>query len=246
MSQFNGGTADIRKVSYIDNEYSIDEVIESAKEVGGLIVLTIVIEELKQYLLKRAAQEQVIAIDIMGPLIEGLKTKYRTEPKMQPGLVRKLDEDYFKRVEAIEFAVKYDDGKDTRGIFKADVVIIGISRTSKTPLSMYLANQRIKVANVPLVPEVDPSEDLFKVPKKKLIGLKINPENLFDIREERLKSLGLKIGANYAKYERILEEIDYSESIMKKLGCSVINVSNKAIEETANIIIDMIKKEGAK
>lgn len=177
----------------------------------------------------------------MGPIIDGLKSKYHIEPKMQPGLVRKLDEDYFKRIEAIEFAVKYDDGKDTRGIYKADVVIIGISRTSKTPLSMYLANQKIKAANIPLVPEVDPSDDLFKIPRKKIIGLKINPESLFDIREERLKSLGLKTGANYANYERILEEIEFSEKLMKKLGCSVIDVSNKAIEETANTIIDMIK-----
>ena len=182
----------------------------------------------------------------MGPIMEAFGYMYNAEPRMEPGLVRKLDEEYFRKIEAIEFAVKYDDGKDPRGILKADVVLIGVSRTSKTPLSMYLAHQRIKVANVPLVPEVEPSEELFNIPNKKIIGLKINPEKLFGIREERLKSLGLATHANYANYERILEELDFSEKIMKKIGCPVIDVSSKAIEETANIIIDMIKKRGGK
>ncbi|MBD5024575.1 kinase/pyrophosphorylase, partial [Xanthomonas citri pv. citri] len=93
--------------------------------------------------------------------------------KYEPGRVRQLDEDYFKKVEAIEFAVKYDDGRDPRRILKADIVLIGVSRTSKTPLSQYLAHKRLKVANVPIVPEVDPPEELFNVDPKKCIGLKI-------------------------------------------------------------------------
>ena len=190
--------------------------------------------------------EGIRTVDIMGPMMEAFGHMYNAKPGMEPGLVRKLDEEYFRKIEAIEFAVKYDDGKDPRGILKADVVLIGVSRTSKTPLSMYLAHQRIKAANIPLVPEVEPSEELFNISKKKIVGLKINPEKLFGIREERLKSLGLATHANYANYERILEELDYSEKIIKRIGCPVIDVSSKAIEETANIIIDMIKKRGGK
>lgn len=209
-----------------------------------MIAFTIVIEDLKEYLLNKANQIGIKTVDIMGPMINALKLIYQTPPKMKPGLVRQLDEDYFKKVEAIEFAVKYDDGRDPRGILKADIVLIGVSRTSKTPLSMYLAHKRIKVANVPLVPEVEPADELFHVSSKKIIGLKISPEKLNSIRTERLKSLGLTVQSNYANYERILEELDHAENVMKKIGCMVIDVSNKAIEETANIILEMIKKGG--
>lgn len=128
---------------------------------------------------------------------------------------------------------------------RADVILIGVSRTSKTPLSMYLANKRYKVANVPLVPEVEPPEELFLVPSRKCVGLTISPDQLNKIRAERLKSLGLASEANYASLERILMELEYSEKIIKRVGCPVINVSNKAVEETANTIIEMIKRGGA-
>ena len=151
-----------------------------------------------------------------------------------------------KRVEAIEFAVKYDDGKDPRGILKSDIVLLGISRTSKTPLSMYLANKNIKVANVPLVPEIPIPKEVFEIDPKKIIGLTNTPEKLNSIRQERLKALGLSSNASYANLERILQELDYSEKIMKKAGCPVIDVSNKAIEETAGIILDIMKENGLK
>lgn len=150
----------------------------------------------------------------------------------------------FKKIEAIEFAVKYDDGRDARGILKADIVLIGISRTSKTPLSQYLAhNKRLKVANVPLVPEVDPPEELYQVAKEKCFGLKIIPDKLNHIRKERLKSLGLSDGATYANINRIQEEIDHFEEVISKINCQVIDVSNKAIEETANIIVNAVQNQ---
>ena len=131
-----------------------------------------------------------------------------------------MDEDYFKKVEAIEFAVKYDDGRDPRGILKADIVLIGVSRTSKTPLSQYLAHKRLKVANVPLVPEVDPPEELLRIPPEKCFGLKISPEKLNDIRRERLKSLGLNDNASYANIERIHEELNFFEKVIRNwLSC---------------------------
>ena len=111
-----------------------------------------------------------------------------------------MDEDYFKKVEAIEFAVKYDDGRDPRGILKSDIVLVGVSRTSKTPLSQYLAHRRLKVANVPLVPEVDPPEELFSIPPEKCFGLRISPEKLNDIRKERLKTLGLSDHAKLCEF----------------------------------------------
>ena len=244
ISQFNGAFADIRRVSHIDDYALIDQTIEQVKEANAIIVLTMVVDELKNYLFARSAVEGILVVDIMGPMLTAFEELYQKPAKQEPGLVRKLDEAYFKNIEAIEFAVKSDHGKDPRGIIGADVVLIGVSRTSKTPLSMYLAHQRMKAANVPLVPEVKPPDELFQISNKKVVGLKINPEKLFIIREERLKSLGLITQANYASLERILEEIEYSEAIMRRIGCPVIDVSNRAIEETASIIIDIIRKRG--
>ena len=138
------------------------------------------------------------------------------KPLEEPGLVRKLDEDYFKKIEAIEFAVKYDDGRDPRGILMADIVLVGVSRTSKTPLSQYFAHKRYKVANVPLVPEVEPPEELFIVDPDKCFGLVISPEKLNSIRKERLIALGLNDDANYARLERIKEEIMHFDKVVSK------------------------------
>ena len=167
-------------------------------------------------------------------------------PKNQAGLIHSLDHEYFKRVEAVEFAVKYDDGKNPMGLLKADVVIIGVSRTSKTPLSMYLAHKRIKVANVPLVPELAPPEELFKVPPHKVVGLLIDPFKLNEIRAERLKTMGLSDSAVYADMKRIGEELEYAKGIMRRIHCPIINVSNRAIEETAGIILEYVKKNQEK
>lgn len=132
--------------------------------------------------------------------------------------------------------MKYDDGRDPRGLEKADIILIGVSRTSKTPLSQFLAHKRVKVANVPIVPEVDPPKELFQVPASKCFGLKISPTKLNNIRKERLISLGLSDQASYAQIERIKEELTYFDDIVNRIGCPVIDVTNKAVEETANII----------
>lgn len=235
---------EIRRVPYVDDEKTILETVQAAKETNGMIAFTLVVPELRKKLEREAVQKDVPVVDIMGPMIEGLTRLYQRQPKQEPGLVRRLDDEYFRKVAAIEFAVKYDDGRDPRGLLRADIVLIGISRTSKTPLSMYLAHKRIKVANVPLVPEVDPPEELFLVPAKQCIGLTIDPEQLNSIRKERLKSLGLTANANYANMERILQELEYAERIMKKIGCPIIDVSSKAVEETANTILDVLRKGG--
>lgn len=181
------------------------------------------------------------AIDIMGPMMDAMKRSFESDPRLEPGLVHQLDEDYFKRVEAIEFAVKYDDGRDPRGIARADIILIGVSRTSKTPLSQYLAHKRLKVANVPIVPEVEPPEELFDMNPDKCIGLRISPAKLNDIRKERLKALGLGDQATYANMERINQELQYFDEVVGKIGCQVVDVSHKAVEETANTIMRKIK-----
>ncbi|MEN0643110.1 pyruvate, water dikinase regulatory protein [Alkalicoccobacillus gibsonii] len=243
VSQFSGSGVELRRIPYVEDKGTIEEVICLAAEAKALIAFTLVVPDMKDYLLKRAKEEQVETVDIIGPMLQKVSELTNEKPRYEPGVIYRLDEDYFRKVEAIEFAVKYDDGRDPRGIIRADVVLIGVSRTSKTPLSQYLAHKRLKVANVPLVPEVEPPEELFKISPSKCIGLKISPEKLNSIRTERLKALGLKSEANYANINRIKEELAYSEKVMSRIGCPVVDVSNKAVEETANLISNMFQRK---
>ena len=238
-SQFDGGRVEIRGVPYVQNPEEIPEIVEMASAANGIIAYTLVMPALKEVLIREAKRHNIIAVDIMGPMLDALSLAEGTSPKLEPGLVRKMDDEYFRKVEAIEFAVKYDDGKDPRGIMRADIVVIGISRTSKTPLCMYLAHKRIKAANVPLVPEVAPPEELFKLPSHKIVGLTIKPHQLNEIRTERLKTLGLTSDADYASINRIIKELEYAQDIMRKVGCHVIDATNKAVEETASKVMEL-------
>jgi regulator of PEP synthase PpsR (kinase-PPPase family) len=244
-TQFNGGSVDIQHISNVQDFGDLNEVIRMSKYSQSIIAYTIVIPTLKLYLDQMARDEGIIAVDLMNPLIKAFVKKFNKEPLGKPKLIRKLDENYFRRVEAVEFAVKYDDGQNSQGIKSADIVLIGVSRTSKTPLSMYLAHKGYKVTNVPLIPEVSPPDELFDIPSSRCVGLIITPDNLNKIRTERLKNLGLTTPSNYANLKRILEELDYAEQLMKRIGCPIIDVSNKAVEETAEVILSMLKKRGA-
>lgn len=241
ISQFSGHNVNvlIKRFPFVEEKSNIHEVVLQAKQEHGMIAYTLVKPEMRQYMRELATEEGVYAADIIGPIIDQFQVLWGKTPLYEPGLVRKLDEDYFKKVEAIEFAVKYDDGRDPRGLEKADIILIGVSRTSKTPLSQFLAHKRVKVANVPIVPEVDPPKELFEVPANKCFGLKISPQKLNNIRKERLISLGLSDSASYAQIERIEEELTYFDDVVKRLGCPVIDVTNKAVEETANIIFNL-------
>jgi len=243
-SQFNSGRVEIRRIPYVTDVETLREIVEEASLSGqAMLAYTLVLPQLRQVVREESEQRGVVAVDVMGPMMDAFGRLMNVDPHMEPGLIRRLDENYFRRVAAIEFAVKYDDGKDPRGMLLADVVLIGVSRTSKTPLSMYLANKRLKVANLPLVPEVEPPEELFWVSPRKVIGLTINPKQLNEIRTERLKALGLAAQANYASLERIMEELEYAERIMRKVGCPIFDVSNKAVEEVANKILQIVREE---
>lgn len=243
VSQFNGGNVDIRRVPFVSDEETIREVVAEVKDNGGIIVHTVIMPDLRALVAKFAREAGIPHVDVMGPAMDAFASIMPNEPRLEPGLVRKLDAQYFRRVEAIEFAVKYDDGKDPRGLGLADLVLVGVSRTSKTPLSMFLAHKQIKVANVPLVPEVQPPEELFELERNKVVGLTISPNQLFEIRKERLLSLGLRHQSSYASLERILAELEYSEGIMKKIGCPIFDVTHKAVEETAGKLLELIRRQ---
>jgi regulator of PEP synthase PpsR (kinase-PPPase family) len=241
-AQFAGTRAKIRKIPYVRDVSQLDDVLAEADEEDAIVLYTLVVDELRNYLQEKAQQRSLVAVDVLGPLVEAIAGRIGKDPKSLPNITNRLDAQYFKKIEAIEFAVKYDDGKDPRGLLYSDVVLVGVSRTSKTPLSMYLAHKGIKVANIPLVPEVAPPRELFIVPPRKVFALVLDPDKLNEIRGERLKTLGLGSTADYASLERILQELQYAEQIIKKIGCVVIDTTHRAIEETASIILHKIYK----
>lgn len=232
----------IRRFPHISNDNHIKNIVEIAAMQGAIIVYTLVEKQKRQLMYNLCQQNNIDCIDLLGPIIHLFSHRLEESPLEEPGIVHKLDDDYFQKVEAIEFAVKYDDGRDPRGVLLSDVVLIGVSRTSKTPLSQYLAHKRYKVANVPIVPEVEPPEELFQVDPRKCFGLVISPEKLNVIRKQRLIALGLSDDAIYAKRDRIEREIAHFYKVIEKLGCQVIDVTNKAVEETANDIIERLER----
>lgn len=237
-SQFDSGQCEIRRISHVQDIVVIQEVVDTAKHIGAIVAFTLVLPELREYMVQAASSVGIRAVDIMGPMLEAFERIVGQPPRRKAGLVHQLDDDYFRRVEAIEFAVKYDDGRDARGLARADIVLVGVSRTSKTPVSMYLAHKQLKVANVPLVPEIQPTPELFQIDPKKIVGLTIQAEKLNRIRTERLRVLGLSSEATYASPERIATELAYAEGLMRRLGCKVIDVGDKAVEETAGLILE--------
>lgn len=240
--QFNSSIENVNKIPFVRTSHMIDEIIDNIIDDNIVILYTLVEPSLREYMKKKTIEKNIISIDVLGPILESISEVTNTSPKYEPGLNRRLTDEYFNKVSAVEFAVKYDDCKETSGILKADLVLLGVSRTSKTPLSMYLAHKNYKVTNIPLLPEVEPPKELFQIPKYKVFGLTNDVKKLISIRLLRLEKLGIKSTANYAQEKRILEELEYSHSLFEKLKCPVINVSEKAIEETATIIISNYKK----
>lgn len=246
LSQFNLGANEIRRYPYINNKQQVENIFSKMKTDRNLVIFTVVDIELRDYIISKGKESNIETVDLMTPSINAVSNIVGREPSRESGILRKLDKHYFQKMAAIDFTVKYDDGKDSSGVEKADVVVIGISRTSKTPLSMYLAYQNFKVANIPLLPEVEPPRELFAKDKRRVFGLISSAEKINEIRQERLKALGLEGEASYANMDRIREELQYSKKLMDELGCMVIDVSNKSVEETASIITDhMIDTFGA-
>lgn len=236
IRQFAADDFKVKRYGKLSHEEEVKMIVREAREYGGIIAYTLVQPELRDTMREEAVKYGVRAVDVMGPMMQAFVDAFNDSPKNKPGLLHEMDEQYFRKIEAVEFAVKYDDGKDVRGIVQAQVVLVGVSRTSKTPLSIYLAHRGYKTANYPLTPEVKPPKELFEKKNGLIIGLIMDPQRLLKVRTERLRALGLPPKATYASLDRINQELEYARTVMAQLNCPVIDVTEKAIEETAGII----------
>ena len=230
---------EVKRVPYVKTLEDVEELIKEVEEYKDkMIVSTIITVNIREYLTQKGVENNITVVNILGPIINIASTIINKHPDYNPGAMWNTDEVYFKRIEAMEFAMQYDDSKDYRGLKNADVVLVGLSRTSKTPLCMYLANKGIKAINIPLMPEVGVPDELFEVDRKKIFGLVINPLQLIEIRKRRLdKFHRMPSDIDYASDSRILEELEFSDKILRKLGCKTIDVTQRAIEDTALIIM---------
>lgn len=243
MVQFQNQNGDvyISRHKNMRERSQIESVCEEAAEANALIIYTIVSPEIRTILAEQAKTRGVMCVDLIGPLLAGLAGHFGYEPKSIAGLLHNVNEAYFKRIDAMEYTISHDDGRDLSRLIEADLIILGISRTSKTPLSMYLSQQGWKVVNIPLIHGFEIPKEVFTIDQRKVVCLTIDPENLTTIRRNRLSRLGQNRGGEYADPEKVNEEIAYADEIFKKnRKWAVFNVTGKALEETASEIIRLM------
>lgn len=217
-------------------------LLEECFERKGIVVFTIVSKQLRTKIFELAAEKAIPTIDLLGPVLQTLENYFGVaNPSPQAGLLRTVDERYFKRIEAIEYTVKHDDGKTFSALDKADIILVGISRTSKTPLSIFLSHKGWKVANIPLVLGTPIPQELFQADQRKVVGLIIDIESLQRIRKNRLEKFGQDPGGEYASLSQIVKEIEYAHELFKQnKKWPVFNVTDRALEETATEITRIV------
>ena len=223
---------------------SVDDVQLAAARARGrraVVLYTIVEPEYRQAMRAACKRYRLHYCDLLGHPIEAVARVSGSPARMEPGPLPVLDSAYFKRMAAIEFAVRFDDGVAAYGLHDADIVLVGVSRSSKTPLSIYLGYLGYKTANVPIVRGIEPPQELWEIDPAKIVGLTIDAEALHGIRSERVRNMGGSRRA-YAELVEIYAELEQAEAIHRRLGCPVLEVSNLAIEETAHRIIRLVEQ----
>ncbi len=226
---------------------SVDDLQLAVNRMKGrpaVVVYTLVQPELREEMRTLCRRARLHYCDVLGHPIDAVARVSGMTAKMTPGSRPPLNTAYFKRMEAIEFAVRYDDGAG-RGLSEADIVLVGVSRTSKTPLSIYLGYLGHKAANVPVVKGIAPPKELFEIDRRKVCGLTIDPNRLVEIRRARVRTMGAARNRQYAELMEIYEELEQATKLHRKLGCPVIDISELSIEETAHRVLRAVEEQAS-
>ena len=245
LLQFDTTKVVVERVSGVQDKTAVQAVVDQAAATGGLIVHTLVSPSLRRIILKSSRQRGLITIDLLGPLLTRLTEALRISPKAEPGLFKQLDEEYFARIDAIEYSVNHDDGRHPEDLDQADLVLVGVSRTGKTPLSIFLAYRGWRVANVPIVLNIDPPPSLFQVDPRRVVALNIEPDRLVAIRKARAQNLrkefSFRRALDYATREHIIKELEWFKWVLRRGVWPVVDVTYRSIEETAAEVMDMVR-----
>ena len=238
-AQFPDAQINYRRYPFIINKEKLEDTFEEIVQYPNLLLIySLVKDEMQIPVIRFVREHHIQSVDILSPAIESIQKLTGLKPQQKIGAQHKMNQKYFDRISAMEFAVMYDDGKDPKGFLEADVVLLGVSRTSKTPLSLFLANKNLKVANLPLVPDTHIPKEIYQIDPKKIIGLTNDLSVLNEIRRERMISYGLNPDTSYSNIDAIKKELDSAQKLYDQLGCFVINVAHRSIEETAAIIMN--------
>jgi hypothetical protein len=242
LTQFESHVAGIVRFSHVSTEDEVRHIVARAARERGIIVHTLVVTSLREVMHEEGRHYQVDTIDLMGPLLKRLSTTFNVAPTAQPGLFRQLDEEYYRRIEAVDFTVKHDDGLRPEDLGMADIVIVGVSRTCKTPLSIFLAYRGWRVANVPIVVGIDPPAELSDVPRERIVALTMDADQLVKVRSARLRRLGHAVGRGYNDHDGITRELLEAKRLYVRSRWPIVNVTNKSVEETATEVIAMVRR----
>ena len=241
-AQFNNFDYDLSQFSFTRTENQISTILNNAKKQESPIILyTVVNSKLAKYLAEEASKKNIPCFGVLGDLILNFSKILNEKATYQPSAQHVLDKDYYKRIEAIQFTMKHDDGNNTENILESDIILVGVSRTSKTPTSIYLANKGLKTSNIPLVNDMSIPNDIVKSKTICVIGLTTEAERLYDIRRNRLNSLKENEASNYTNLEKIRLEVEQSKKIFKINKWPTIDVTRKSVEETAASIIKIFE-----
>ena len=241
-AQFNNFDYDLNQFSFTRTENQISTILNYAKKQESPIILyTVVNSKLAKFLAEKANEKNIPCFGVLGDLILNFSKILNEKATHQPSAQHVLDEDYYKRIEAIQFTMNHDDGNNTQNILESDIILVGVSRTSKTPTSIYLANKGLKTSNIPLVNDMSIPNDIMKSKTLCVIGLTTEAERLYDIRRNRLNSLKENEASDYTNLEKIRLEVEQSKKIFKKNKWPTIDVTRKSVEETAASIIKIFE-----
>jgi hypothetical protein len=240
LTQFEGAEVEITRHGGVRTAEQVRGIVQEAAEKKGFVVHTLVSAELRRLVLREGRRQGVETIDLMGPLLARLTAVLATTPLAEPGLFRPFDDAYLARIDAIRFTVDHDDGRNTHELERADLVLVGVSRTCKTPTSIYLATQGWRVANVPLVLGIEPPKSLFKLPRRRVVALTVEPERLAVLRKPRVERLGTS-GRGYATLDFIRRELVYAYEILgRRPDWPIVDMTAKSIEEAAAEITHLV------
>jgi regulator of PEP synthase PpsR (kinase-PPPase family) len=243
LSQFEGVTPVEHFWSLVRSEAHLTKVIAGIEAHPGPVLFTMVADGLRESLLSACQRLQVPSISVLDPAMAALAGYLGEESGHRPGRQHALDADYFRRIEAMNFTLAHDDGQLSHDLDKADIVLVGVSRTSKTPTSLYLANRGYRVANIPIVPGVAVPETLFQLKDPLIVGLTNDPGRLVQVRKSRLLSLNEQAETDYVDIERVKEEVAEARRMFTRAGWPMIDVTRRSIEETAAAIITLINQK---
>ena len=240
LIQYPNNKLPVKVIPEINSEKKIKEVVQKVKNAGGVLTHTMVNAEMRHLLINECEKEGVHHIDFMGDLADFLEQKLGLDSVQIPGLYQRVNSRYYRRIEAIEFTMNHDDGLNPHRLKNAEIILTGVSRSGKTPLSVYMSMFGWKVANVPLIKGIEPPLELFEIDPRRVFGLYIKTPYLIAQRYKRLKQMNNLSNEAYIDKRLISEEIKYTRSVFEKGGFTQIDVTNKPIETTANEIIGMV------